>query len=86
MKSILTEKKPRKARTLKLSNPGPTLSKKILLNITLLSNSNSDHPLNQHMIQLLQTMYNTRDITNFETATRALNLIAAQNDFNQFKT
>ena len=38
------------------------------------------------MIQLLQTMYNTRDITNFETATRALNLIAAQNDFNQFKT
>ena len=45
MSSIIIERKPRKPRTLKLSNPGPNLSKKVLSNITLLSKYNSDNPL-----------------------------------------
>jgi hypothetical protein len=82
----MTTKKPRKSRTPKLSSTGPKLSKKVLLNITSLSIYNSDKPLNQHMITLVQHMYKTRDITNFKTATTALDLLTSKNDFNKFKT
>jgi hypothetical protein len=86
MSSTITNKKPRKSSTSKLSSTGPKLSKKVLLNITSLSNYNSDKPLNQHMITLVQNMYKSRDITNFKTATTALDLLTSTNDFNKFKT
>ena len=86
MSSIKTERKPRKPRTLKLSNPGPNLSKKVLSNISLLSKYNSDNPLNQIMINTVQNMYKLRDITNFKTADMALNLLTSNHDFNKFKT
>ena len=86
MSSIITEKKPRKPRTLKLSKPGPNLSKKVLLNITSLSNYKSEKPFNQLMIKVVQDMYKTRNITNFKTANTALNLLTSGNDFNKFKT
>jgi hypothetical protein len=31
-------------------------------------------------------MYKNRDITNFKTATTALDLLTSKNDFNKFKT
>jgi hypothetical protein len=58
--------KPRRPRIPKLSNTGPNLSKKVLLTITSLSTFNSDNPLNQPMLKLVQDMYNIRDITNFK--------------------
>jgi hypothetical protein len=82
----MTTKKPRKSRTSKLSSTGPKLSKNVLLTITSLSNYNSDKPLNQHMITLVQNMYKSRDITNFKTATTALDLLTSKNEFNKFKT
>jgi hypothetical protein len=86
MSSTMTNKKPRKSRTSELSSTGPKLSKKVLLTITSLSNYNSDKPLNQHMITLVQNMYKSRDITNFKTATKALDLLTSTNDFNKFNT
>jgi hypothetical protein len=85
MSSTITNNKPLKLKVPKLSNTGPNLSKKVLLNITSLSNYNSDNPLNQHMITLIQNMYKSRDITNFETATKALDLLNSKNDFNKFQ-
>jgi hypothetical protein len=38
------------------------------------------------MITLVQNMYKSRDITNFKTATTALDLLTSTNDFNNFKT
>jgi hypothetical protein len=72
MSSTITSKQPRNSRTPKLSSTGPNLSKKVLLTITLLSNYNSDKPLKQHMITLVQNMYTIRAITNFKTAITAL--------------
>ena len=75
MSSIITERKPRKPRTLKLSNTRPNLSKKVLLNITSLSNYNSDNPLIQQKINLIQSNYKTRVIKNFETAKRDIDIL-----------
>jgi hypothetical protein len=85
MSSTKTNKKPLKLKAPKLSNTGTNLSKKVLLNITSLSNYNSDNPLNQHMIKIIQDMYKSRDITNFKTATTALDLLTSKNDFNKFQ-
>jgi formyltetrahydrofolate synthetase len=82
----MTTKKPRTSRTPKLLSTEPKLSKKVLSNITSLSNYNSNKPLNQHMITLVQNMYKNRDITNFKTAATALDLLTSKNDFNKFKT
>ena len=38
------------------------------------------------MIKLVQTMYKTRNITNFKTAKTALNLLTSNNDINKFQT
>ena len=62
MSSIIVEKKPRKPRTLKLSNSGPNLSKKVLSNITLLSTYNSVNPSIQQQINLIQSNYKSREI------------------------
>jgi hypothetical protein len=86
MSSTMTNKKPRKSRTPKLLSTEPKLSKKVLSNITSLSNYNSNKPLNQHMITLVQNMYKNRDITNFKTAAMALDLLTSKDDFNKFKT
>jgi hypothetical protein len=85
MNSTTNIKKPRKSRTPKLLNTEPKLSKKVLSNITILSYYNSNKPLNQLMIKLVQDMYKSRDITNFKTADIALNLLTSGNDFNKFQ-
>ena len=86
MSSTMTKHNPRKSRTPKLSNTGPNLSKKVLLNITSLSNYNSDNPLKQHMINQIQDTYKLGDITNFKTANTALTLLISDNDFNKCQT
>jgi len=75
MSSIIVEKKPRKPRTLKLSNSGPNLSKKVLSNITLLSTYNSVDPLIQQQINLIQSNYKSREIKNFSTAKKELDIL-----------
>ena len=86
MTSVLSNKKPRKARTPKLLNSGPKLSKKVLSNIESLSIYNSFNPLNQQMIKLVQNMYKSRDITNVKTAKLAIDSLTVNEDFNKFKT
>ena len=75
MSFVQTEKKPRKSRTLKLSNPGPNLSKKVLLNITSLATYNSDNPITQQKINLIKSNYETRLIKNFKTAKLDLDIL-----------
>ena len=70
MSSVLSNKKTRKPRTPKLSNSGPKLSEKVLLNIESLSIYNSFNPLNQQMIKLVQNMYNSRDITTIQEVSK----------------
>ena len=84
--SVLSNKKPRKPRTPKLSNSGPKLSKKVLSNIESLSIYNSFNPLNQGLIIIIQDMYKSRDITNIKTAKIAIDALTVNEDFNKFKT
>ena len=72
--SSITENKPRKPRTLKLANPGPNPSKKVLSTMISLSQYNSDNSLIQREINLVQSTYTSRVITNFKTATTNLDL------------
>ena len=58
----------------------------MIKNVTSLSNYNSKNPLNQHMINLVQHMYQARDITNLNTAKTSLDLLTSKNDINKFQT
>ena len=68
MSSILAANKPRKSRTLKISNSGPNLSKKVLSNSTSLTTHISNNPIIQQKIHIIKSNYETRLINNFKTA------------------
>ena len=63
-----------------------SISKKVKLNYDSLSTYNTDYPLNQSLISLVQSLYKSRDIRNIKTATTTLDILTQEKNINKFNT
>ena len=63
-----------------------SISKKVKTNYDSLTIYNTTNPLNQALVELVQSLYKSRDIRNIKTATNALDILKKENNINKFKT
>ena len=69
------------------SKNATNISKKVKTNIETLSTTyNTNNLLNQSLVSVVTSLYASRDIRNFKTATNALDILTKENNIKKFKT